>query len=121
MSNQLFEPDVLVPSQFFSTQRRQAPSMQGEHRLLVALLDDAVERFKKYVLTGDQHCQEAWNWVMGVADDEGCKQNGPSFSFEYVCDVLGFDPEDVRHGLQRWRNAQPVGPHAKAGQNERRP
>ena len=38
---ELFEPDTIVPSQFFANQRTQAPSKRGEYRLLVAVLEDS--------------------------------------------------------------------------------
>jgi hypothetical protein len=104
MSSHLFQPDVLLSSQYFAMARRQAPSKTGEYRLLIALLEDAIERFKKYVLTGDQQFAEAQEWIMGSEQDNGSDftHTLSSFSFPYVCGVLGFDPDHVRHGLRRW-------------------
>jgi hypothetical protein len=104
----VFGPEVTVPSQFFATVRRQAPSKTGEYRLLVALLDDAVERFKKYVVTGDRHLKEAEEWIMGSDESDGSasEPGGSTFSFPYVCSVLDFDADHLRRHLQRWRNAQ---------------
>jgi len=31
---------------------------------------------------------------------------GPLFSFENICGTLGFDADDVREGLRRWRDVQ---------------
>ena len=106
MSHRPFQSEVFPPSQFLATSRGQAPSKMGEYRLLVALMDDAVERFKKYVLTGNRDFEEAHNWIMGGDDDVGSKQKGASFSFEYVCDALGFEADHLRQGLQRWSKAQ---------------
>jgi hypothetical protein len=109
MSRYLFQPDVLLSSQFFAAVNSQAPRKTGEYRLLVALLEDAVERFKKYVLTGDRHFEEAETWIMGGREDVPEEvRSGSTFSFPYVCGVLGFDPDHVRHGLRRWRSAQKV-------------
>jgi hypothetical protein len=100
-----FEPDVVVPAQFFATLRRHAPHKRGEHRLLVALLEDAVERFQKHVLTGNRRFAEAEQWIMGEGESSalGHEDHDPGFSFEYVCGVLGFEPAYLRRGLQRWR------------------
>jgi hypothetical protein len=43
----LFEPDAIVPSPFFATVRRQAATKQGEYRLLVAVLGDAIRCFQE--------------------------------------------------------------------------
>ena len=100
-----FEPNMVVPSQFFATLPRQAPSNGGEYRLLVALLKDAVERFQKHVLTGNRRFAEAAQWIMGEDADtvRHAKDQVPGFSFEYVCDVLGLDADYLRWGLQQWR------------------
>src|SRR5215831_1979340 len=100
MSNQLFQPDVLLSSQFFASGSNQAPRKTGEYRLLVALLEDAVERFKKYVLTGDRHFEEAEEWIMGREEEPELPRGASTFTFQFVCGVLGFDPDHVRHGLQ---------------------
>ena len=44
MAKKSFELDPLIPSQFFETLRRQAPSSQGEYQLLIAVREDAVDR-----------------------------------------------------------------------------
>ena len=104
----LFEPDTIVPAQFFATVRRQAPTKQGEYRLLVAVLEDAINCFQENAHAVDKLKQrlfdEAQGWItgedgstVGQAEDQV-----PGFSFEYVCDVLGLDAAHLRWGLQRW-------------------
>ena len=105
----LFEPDTIVPSQFFATLRRQAPTKRGEYHLLVALLEDAINCFQKHAHAANKGKQrlfdEAQAWISGEDGDTGdhAQDQVPGFSFEYVCDVLGLDAADLRRGLQRWR------------------
>jgi len=104
-----FEPDTIVPSQFFATLRSQAPSKRGEYRLLVALLEDAIDCFQKNVHAANKWEQrlfdEAQGWITGEDGDRSsdAEDRLPGFSFEYVCDVLGLDAAYLRWGLQQWR------------------
>jgi hypothetical protein len=103
----MIEPDVVLPSQFFGTIRRQGPAKQGECQLFAAVLEDAVHCFQKYHLARDRSGQrlfhEAEEWIMAERDQP---RDAPTLSFEYVCDVLGLDPLYLRGGLQRWRERQ---------------
>ena len=91
----LLEPDTIVPSQFFATVRRQAPTKQGEYRLLVALLEDAINCFQGNAHAADKVKQrlfdEAHGWITGEDGDTvgQAEDQAPGFSFEYVCDVFG--------------------------------
>jgi hypothetical protein len=98
----LFEPDVLLPAQFFSAFRRMG-GLDRERLLMLAVLEDAVDCFQKYALSKDQRGRqlfsEAKEWV-----DSGDKVW--LFSFENICDTLEIDPSYVRRGLIRWREQQ---------------
>jgi hypothetical protein len=109
---ELFEPDSVLAPQFFATLRRQAPSKKGESQLVIAVLEDAVYCFQKYLSAKDPKGQrlfrEASEWMMNpplptrlVAGNES-----PSLSFEYICEVLGLDPDYLRRGLRSWRDKQ---------------
>ncbi len=107
----LFEPDVVLPSQFFNGLRRHAPSKRGEWLLLLAVLEDAVHCYQKYSLArdkpGQRLFQEAEEWIMGT--QPGSSEEPLALAFPYVCDVLGLDPAYLREGLQRWRTRQLAG------------
>jgi hypothetical protein len=107
MSDQMFQPDVVLASQFFASSRH-ALGKTGEYRLLVALFEDAIARFQKYVLTRNRLFKEAEQWIMGTDEDgaSAAAQAASAFSFDYVCSVLDFDPASVRRALQRWRAEQ---------------
>lgn len=98
----VFEPDTLLPAQYFAAlKRKKFPS--GEHRLLIALIQDAVECFQKHLHASDakrrQLFLDAEGWI-GDDDDFGV------FSFNNVCALLGMNPDYVRQGLTRWRDGQ---------------
>ncbi len=111
----MFKPDVLLPSQFGGTSRQRGSSSVAERRLLVTLLADAIDCFRKYVRPRNaQHRRlfnEAEAWIMDedkppIVDPHG---GACGFSFEYVCEVLDLDAEYVRTGLRRWRDTQGQG------------
>jgi len=91
-----FEPDTLLPSQFFD--RLRGRERRGEWRLMVAILEDAVNVYLKQAAATDPHqCQlfeEAEEWIE-------THDRQYVFSFESICDALGLDPDYVRGGLRR--------------------
>lgn len=95
----LFQPDTLLPAQYFETYRRKAP-LEPEKRLMLAVLEDAVACFQKYVFArdgkGKTTFREAEEWILEEDSDW-------LFSFDNVCEVLGIDPRYVRQGLMRWK------------------
>ncbi len=100
--DRVVNPEIMLPTQFFDALRQQATLQRGECRLIVAVLEDAIRRFQKYATATDRHGQQMFReveeWIAG-------RQAGgePSFGFEYICAVLGLDPDYVREGLQRWQ------------------
>jgi hypothetical protein len=100
--NDLFEPDVLLPIQYFAALKRKRFS-SGEHRLLIAIMQDAVECFQKHIHARDskrrQLYLDAESWI-GSEDYSG------TFSFNNVCDLLGMSPEYLRQGLIDWRDRE---------------
>lgn len=98
----LFEPDVILPSQFFLKLRGRA-SDGGERRLIVAVLEDAVCCYQKHLFSRDNKgrrlFREAEAWMMS-GDKEA------PYSFENICEFLSLNPDHLRQGLRRWaRNA----------------
>jgi hypothetical protein len=98
----LFEPDVLLPAQFFSAFRR-IGGLDRERLLMLAVLEDAVDCYQKYAFAkdprGQQLFSEAEEWV-------GSDDKGWLFSFENICDTLEIAPGYVRRGLRGWRQRQ---------------
>jgi len=96
---ELFQPDTLMPSQYFDRIRRRA-FHDGERRLMVAILEDAVDVYRKQSGARDRKrqalFQDAEAWI--ESDDKHW-----IFSFENICDVLSIDAGYLRSGLRRWR------------------
>jgi hypothetical protein len=69
---------------------------EGEERLMLAVLESAVEDFQKYVLarkpSGKKLFQQAEAWFLEKDSDE-------LFSFENICETLQLDP-DYHHHLR---------------------
>jgi len=95
----LFEPDTLLPAQFFAAFTREG-GMVRERRLMLAVLQDAVECYQKYALARDPRGRllfdDSAEWI--DADEREW-----SFSYVNICEVLGLNPEYIRRGLSRWR------------------
>jgi len=91
-----FEPDFLVPVQFFDLTRRRS-MLDGETRLVFAVLEDAVRCYVKTV-NSSRRCDrdrfdEVQRWFHAEAGIHS------PFSFEYICDVLGIEPTSLRARL----------------------
>jgi hypothetical protein len=105
----LFQQDTLLPAQYFDTFRRKS-HLEPEKRLMLAVLEDAITCFQKHVLTresrGKTLFREAEEWIFGDSNEW-------LFSFDNVCELLGFNPKYVRQGLTTWKQNRPMArPHA---------
>jgi hypothetical protein len=98
----LFQPDTLLPEQYLETFRRKL-HLEPEKKLMLAVLEDAIACFQKYVFArdgkGKMLFQEAEDWVLDTNSDW-------LFSFGNVCETLGFSPEYLRQGLAQWKTAK---------------
>ena len=94
-SAKLFEPDALMPEQFFASLGKDAGAA-NERSLMLAILRDAVECYQKYALArdpqGEDLHRDASEWIFSN-DREW------PFSFENICDVLNVSSQYVRAGL----------------------
>ncbi|MFN8627849.1 MAG: hypothetical protein U0587_17955 [Candidatus Binatia bacterium] len=94
-------PEVILPEQFFGALRRQRPR-QGEQRLMLAMLEDALRCFQNHLFARRSRERrlfwDAEQWLLG--------EDQAPFSFEHVCAVLEIDPAYLRERLQRWAARQ---------------
>ena len=62
----LFEPDALLPAQFYAAFRH-GSAVRGEKHLMLAVLEDALDCFQKYAFTKENHARqifgEAYEWI----------------------------------------------------------
>lgn len=94
-----FEPDILLAAQYFDRFQRKA-RLDPEKRLMLAVLEDVVFCFQKYILSREPRGRalfcEAEDWIL---DEE----NDYIYSFWNSCEVLGLDSHYLRSGLLRWK------------------
>ena len=96
----ILEPDIFLPSQFYGSGGL-SRKLEGEKRLMIAVLKDAVECLEKYRGSRNSVAQcEYLNAIEWVEDTD----TDWLFSFTNICDLLGFDPEYLRETLLRREN-----------------
>jgi hypothetical protein len=95
----LFEPDTLLPIQYFEAMRKKH-LLEGEKRLILSVLEDAVECFMKCIDSptskGQRLFRDADEWI-NLEDKHWV------FSFDNVCDMLDINPDYMRRGLRKWK------------------
>lgn len=96
------QPDAILPAQFFQSLRSKS-QFDGERRLMIAVLEDAVNCFMKQLHATDPKARQLYTdaeeWI--AADDRTW-----FFAFDNVCETLDLNPEYVREGLFKWRAAE---------------
>ena len=96
----LFQPDTLLPDQYLDTFRRKV-HLEPEKKLLLAILEDAIACYQKYVFAteakGKALFRETEDWVAKKGADA-------VFAFDSVCEMLEFDPAYLRRGLAEWKS-----------------
>ena len=95
----LLEPDTLLPIQYFEAMRRKH-LLEGEKRLILSVLEDAIECFMKCIdattSKGQRLYRDADEWI-NLEDKHWV------FSFDNVCDMLDINADYMRSGLRRWK------------------
>ena len=103
----ILEPDIFLPSQFYGSGGL-SRKLEGEKRLMIAVLKDAVECLEKY--RGSRNSVARSNYENAI---EWVMDNGTDwlFSFANICDLLGFDPQYLRDVLLNRENkyVKPLG------------
>src|SRR5215467_5296187 len=98
----LFEPDALMPIQYLDTIQRLVP-IEPEKRLMWAVLEDGIECYQVYLCSHRpremQMFSDAEEWILE-------SDNRWLFSFNNICDMLGFDADYLRAGLIIWKEKQ---------------
>jgi hypothetical protein len=96
----LFEPDVLIPSQYLANTKSKN-YQEPEKKLLLAVLEDALWCFQNGLLRRENKKQrvlsmEAEEWIMEESGEW-------LFSFNEICQLLGLEPRYVRKRLIGWK------------------
>lgn len=102
-------PAMVTRGQF--ADMRRSSQRSGEHRLVVAVLEDALRCWRGRATTnlyyggGEQQLanrrerlsRETEEWLF---DEDSTRP----FSMNWCCEKLGFDPDWLRAGLRKWRD-----------------
>ena len=95
----LIEPEILLPSQFFDRFRGRS-ILEGERRLMLAVLEDGIMCYQKYAGAARPRArrlfEEAEQWIFEEGD-------AWPFSFESICGMFNLDPGYFRQRLNGWR------------------
>jgi hypothetical protein len=95
----IFEPDTLLPSQHADRTGRRR-HIEGEHRLMVAILEDAIDVYRKQAAARDTRKRHMFEDAEAWIEDRAAIW---IFSFENICAVLDLDPSYIRKGLHEWK------------------
>ena len=93
-------PEILLPVQFVDHHTK-----QGEKRLMLAVLEEAVATFQRNLhaktARGQRLFREAEEWIASP-------DTSWMFAFESICHTLGLDPQYLRDGLERLKERAPT-------------
>ncbi len=98
----LLQPDTMLPAQYYATLKRKGLH-EPERRLVIAVLQDAVDCFQKHLRARDRKARQlfvdAQEWI--ASEDRSWP-----FSFENVCDLLQLNADYLRVGLIKWKERE---------------
>jgi len=98
MSDGLFEPDVLITDLVVAARRRRA-ALSGEKRLMLAIVENALDHYQKYIVATDRIGRalftEAAQWMASTSNDD-------VYSFENISETLDINPSYFRRGVAAW-------------------
>ena len=93
-----FEPDVLI-TELAAVARRRRAALSGEKRLMLAVLENALDYYQKCILATDRVGRtlftEAAEWIASTSNDD-------IFSFENISETLDINPTYLRRGVAAW-------------------
>lgn len=112
----LFQPDMLLSVQYFQNMHTRT-ILKPEKRLMLAVLEDAINCFQDNVLAHSGRRKRLFEEVEEWFLEEG---NDWLFSFGNICEVLELNSQYVRRGLLHWKDKQqPQSPHGKSWEKKR--
>ena len=98
----MFGPELILPVQY-TPPRHSEGRCEGERRLMLAVLEDAVVTLKIHLRGPSVHSRrivaEIENWLAS-----GTRAH--TFAFGTICDVLGFDVKAVRQAVKDWTRVE---------------
>lgn len=111
----LFDDEALLPAQYADLVKRRPRS--PEHRLLFAVLEDAVRCWQVYESASDSKKERLFGdtaeWFESDSDHT-------PFTFVAICQHFELDPDSIRCGLRRWSERRRAAPGSVAPLRRRR-
>jgi hypothetical protein len=102
----LFKPHTVLPEQYF-TRLQRSSSCRGEHRLMAAILEDAVAVCRKLEAPKRSEARhvlgETLRWLRS-------NDRTWTFSFLRICETLDLEPSAIRRGIRVLRGDEPPEP-----------
>lgn len=89
----MLQPNVILPSQHFGAGKLLAP----EQRLMIAVVQDAINCVEKYRFATDSRGRQLFD---EVAQWLSAAETGWPYSFESICGALDLDANAVRQSLR---------------------
>ena len=96
-----FSPDPISRFQYEKVHEAKKgwAEQRAERDLMLAVLEDGIACFQGYFFkpsrSNEKLFLEAEEWISSNDDDV--------FSFNYICETLGLDPDALRKGLRLWQ------------------
>jgi hypothetical protein len=94
----IIEPDVITPEQH-RDQVRAEPTDQPEIRLMLAVMEDAVASFQRYLQEPSRSNERIYRETRDWLESEDLEW---PYSFANICEALGMRPELVRQKMLSW-------------------
>ncbi|HAC79644.1 MAG: hypothetical protein P8K76_11955 [Candidatus Binatia bacterium] len=94
----LFAPDMITPEQH-RDQVRPEPTDQPEIRLMLAVMEDAVATFQRYLKEPSRGNEREYQETRAWLESEDLEW---PYSFSNLCEALGMDPQLVREKMLSW-------------------
>src|SRR5438876_347608 len=116
-STALFEPDTLLPEQLVLPGRQ---AMQGERLLMLAVLEDALDCYRKYCRSREGATRLLFDETRAWVES---RDHDTLFSFESICEAVDIHPDYLRRRLHETSDggARRRLTHDADGQRSRRP
>ena len=109
---EIIQEELVPAEQFFVPAQESQAMWNGERRLLLAVLENAVHEFFKYCHSrtrrGKRLFQEAEGWLWS-------SESNWLYSFESICLYLDLDPDTIRQRLLRYQETTAPPPSPSAG------
>ena len=98
-----YHPAAFGMEEEFLEELRKKSVREGEEGLMLAVLEDAIACFRKYVHARDERgkalFRDAEEWILE-------QESEWIFSFENICDTLGINASYLRQGLIQWKERE---------------